>query len=553
MTLSRTPPRWTLPALLLLAVGVRLLCWARALMMMNDGVDFLWQAERLLAGDLDAVLAHPYHPLYGALSAAASLLTGDVLSGALAVSIGSGLALVGTTWWLARRLLPDEPWLPPAAALVAAISARAIQYGGDIQSDGLAAALWMLALAALLAAARAERPLRALALAGVFTGLGYLTRPEMLAATLPALVLVARRPDARARIAAALGYGLPLLALVLPYVLAMHAATGVWGLSLKPALQIPGDAGKRYIHQAPADSPLGAPIVFRDRVQAPRRLPTGDARRALEAATDSDAPAVAPSAETKDASMLSLPLGARDAGVTEAGRRTLDDLLHAARVELLLLAIFGIAALWRRSSRVIGATSLALGTWLGVAFAQHALNGYLTNRHMLPALVVLFPVAGMGVLVLARAGRSALSPSADAAGSASTRLGLRGWLARLLLTLALLESVRAGTEAQRDDHGGRLEALRWLTTQTEPHERFATHRRRDGFYAQRPVMICALPVNEAVLRRTLAESNTRWMVFDERRLHPWHSDWFERGLVEEVARFGEGEDVALVLRAHFGD
>ena len=53
---ARAVPRWVLPSLLLLAVAVRLFAWSRAAMMMNDGPDFLLQAERLLAGDLRAIL-----------------------------------------------------------------------------------------------------------------------------------------------------------------------------------------------------------------------------------------------------------------------------------------------------------------------------------------------------------------------------------------------------------------------------------------------------------------------------------------------------------------
>jgi len=558
---ERAVPRWILPSLLLLAVAVRLFAWSRAAMMMNDGPDFLWQAERLLAGDLRAMLAHPYHPLYGALAAGFALLTGDVLSGALCVSIGSGVLLTGTSWWLARRLLPDERWLPPAAALLAAVSARAVQYGADIQSDGLAAALWLLGLAALLAswqALRASRdaqpnattnatrdathtaprrnvaapparnPLPALALAGVFTGLGYLTRPELLALGVPALVVVLAARGLAARARAALAYGLPLLALLLPYVFAMHAETDTWGLSLKPSLQLAGLSSAPFVHQAPPDSPLGSPVAWRDRSRAPERPLTGDARRDAEA----DADAV----DTRDAALgpLSLldalpglgALSARGEGFGRASYAALDDFVHAARLEFLLLVAIGVALLWRRPNRLLRPTWFAWSCWLAVVVTQLALVGYATNRHLLPAIVVLIPLAGVGLLRLARG----------------------GVLTRVLLALLLLEALRAGTEEQRQDHLGRLQALAWVAEHTPEGARFATHRRRDAWYAQRPVLVTQMPVNDADFRRLLTEHDVHTLVFDERRLLEHHPDWLGENEFEELARFGEGEDVALVLR-----
>ncbi|GJM22925.1 MAG: hypothetical protein DHS20C15_28400 [Planctomycetota bacterium] len=549
---DRAPPRWILPSLLLLAVAVRLFAWSRAAMMMNDGPDFLWQAEQLLAGDVRAMLAHPYHPLYGALAAAFALLTGSVLSGALCVSVASGVALVGTSWWLARRLLPAERWLPVAAGLLAAISARATQYGADIQSDGLATALWLLGLAALLAAWQAARPTNtasrerstrvsdselaaspqaasssaprvhvgALLLAGVFTGLGYLTRPEVLALGLPALAVVLACRGVAGRVRAAVAYGVPLLVLLLPYVFAMHTETNTWGLSLKPSLQLSGLSSAPFVHQAPPDSPLGSPVAWRDRSRAPERPLTGAARRDAEAteAMEHNPPA------TRDAGMSLLAV--RGEPVARAAAAALDDFVHAARLELLLLAIVGVAALRRRRNALLGPTCFAWCCWMSVVVAQLALVGYATNRHLLPAIVVLLPISGVGLLHLARGGT----------------------LLRVLLALLLLEGLRAGTEEQRQDHWGRLEALAWVAEHTPEGARFATHRRRDAWYAQRPILVTQMPVNDADFQALITEHNVQTFVFDERRLLEHHPDWPTKKNLIEVARFGQGEDVALVLR-----
>ena len=64
------PPSWALPAILVVALGLRLLAWSQTTVMMSDGVDFLWQARNVLDGQLLDALAHPYHPLYGLAIAA---------------------------------------------------------------------------------------------------------------------------------------------------------------------------------------------------------------------------------------------------------------------------------------------------------------------------------------------------------------------------------------------------------------------------------------------------------------------------------------------------
>jgi len=122
------PPRWALLAVIVGAVAVRLWAWSWALQMTNDGVDFLWQAQRLLAGDFELMLRHPYHPLTGALIAALSWLPGGVISGAVAVSALSGALIVLAAHDLARMAFPHLRSAGLWAAVLAALPSRTIIY-----------------------------------------------------------------------------------------------------------------------------------------------------------------------------------------------------------------------------------------------------------------------------------------------------------------------------------------------------------------------------------------------------------------------------------------
>ncbi len=92
----------------------------------------------------------------------------------------------------------------------------------------------MLLLAAALAIGARAGDSRRAAIAGAAAGLGVLIRPETILAA--ALVPLAT-PISRARRALVLYAGAAAV-VIAPYVIGLHAASGVWGLSLKPAMNI---------------------------------------------------------------------------------------------------------------------------------------------------------------------------------------------------------------------------------------------------------------------------------------------------------------------------
>jgi len=534
------PGPWVLPALLAFALLVRAFAWGRALMMMNDGPDFLWQAQRFLDGDWAAALSHPYHPLYGGLAALGVVGGLGLEDAAITVSFLGGVLVVLAAWGMARLAFPEEPKAPVAAALVAAVAGRFVEFSSDIQSDGLFAGLAAVAFWAIFSAARAGGCKRRLLLAGVLTGLTYLARPEGLfvGCALGVWVLGSTAPFTR-RLAGLGVYAAGTLLLVAPYVVALHDVTGAWGLSLKPSLQFAGLRDAPVTHLAPADSPMGWPYV-------PARITNRKLRQQAaeaEAEAESSPPAVqAKESEPRQGSLspFSSPLfNLLGMQSTEAGNRgtwsravseSLKGYVAALRVELLLLIVPGLMALFRAHRRLaLALIAIQLG-WFAVTCWHLRTNDYITNRHFLIAHTVMLPVAGRGLLAFWQ----------------------RGAALRVVAVLILIVATISGTQPRRDDNGPRLEALAWVREHTSPEQAFATHRRRDGFYAERVAITTRMPVDDKVFARRIALEDTPYLVYDEEYLERYQPDWVPQGLVHEVQRFeAEGGDTVLVLEPRF--
>jgi tetratricopeptide (TPR) repeat protein len=184
--------------------------------------------EGLLAGRLipDAWIWTPGYPLLGAaLSFAGGPAVGLLEASVVAGIVGSGLLL----------LAGKRSAIAPAAAVALAAQPEAIRAAVRPLSESAALTLTVAAAVASVWAVRGGG-IRAAALAGAAGGFAVLTRPESALAVLPLGVLAVA--GARRRLRAAFAFTAPALLLVAPYVTALHGASGVWGLSLKPQLNV---------------------------------------------------------------------------------------------------------------------------------------------------------------------------------------------------------------------------------------------------------------------------------------------------------------------------
>ncbi len=518
--------RRTVAGLLLLVVALRLLSWRNATMMTNDGPDFLWQAQRLLDGDVAAALAHPYHPGYAAFSAAAALLTRDVLAGAVLVSILAGVLATWAAVAAARELLPERPRAAMAAGLLACVHSTSLTHTADVRSDGLYLALFAAACALLLAAVR--RGGWRWAAAGTTAGLAYLTRPEGLFLVLPAalaLVGAARAAGARRALAGGAAFAAALLLLATPYVLVIRELTGQWALSMKPSLAAAGFSGEGAVATLPPGCPLASSMVRRaDRGRsAPGPASTTPA---AQPATPPAAAAVVRGPDGEDSRADQRP---GETGIPRAVAESGGQLVSSARWDILVLALLGSAAAWRIGRAALLAGLAVLAAWVAAVTLHAWASGYLSQRHMLGPVQLLFPVAGAGLLAVWDATRW----RAAARVSAVFAVALLAW---------------GGIKPRHNDDAARLAGLAMARTATTAEQSLVVHRRKDGWYAGRRVIVVELPCRDDELRATMARENAALLVLEEDQLLHDAPHWLDGTQFAEIGRFTVGDETVLVLR-----
>ncbi|MGQ0723484.1 MAG: tetratricopeptide repeat protein [Candidatus Eiseniibacteriota bacterium] len=224
------PSRWA-AALVALAAGYRLFLAFRTFeppsLWLGDAEVYRRITEGLLAGRLipDAWIWTPGYPLLGAALAFA----GGPAAGLVAASVVAGVLGPVLLLRAGRRSA-----IAPVAALVLACEPETIRAAIRPLSESVAMFLVVATAVSSVWSARGGG-VRAAIIAGAAGGLAVLARPETVLAVGPlGLLAVVAAGSRRARHAAA--FALPALALVGPYVVALHSASGVWGLSLKPQI-----------------------------------------------------------------------------------------------------------------------------------------------------------------------------------------------------------------------------------------------------------------------------------------------------------------------------
>jgi len=524
---------FALPAILGVALAMRMLAWSRAEMMMNDGPHFLWQAQALFAGDWQAALGHHYAPGFAGATALALHVIDDPELAAVAVAMTSGLILVVAAWGLGRTAFPEIPGAAPASALVAAFNVRCVAYTSDVQADGLFAALFLCAAWALLAATRLDGCRKRAALGGLLIGLAYLVRLEALFLFLPLGLwclggLAATTPSFSRRMSVAAIALATSLICVLPYVIHIKEVTGHWGLSLKPSAEAVGLASPSLGVHLSETSPLKWPRVYRRPAPAP-----DDTESTPERPPDSGGflptgwmpipvvPAAPPSANSAPPAPGFSWLAAAHLSMTK--------FLRAIRLEYLLLILPGLVALGRRHRGLCRVLLLTILAWLALTILQLRLSGFLSTRHMMVPIALLLPVAGAGMTVLWHSGT---------------------WW-RVLVVLTMLESVEVAQRSYHDNHKPRLESLAWIEAHSQPDQLFGTHRQRDGWYARRVPLIVELPVRTEDMAAKMRVHDVPWLAFDLDKLEALQPEWLEQELLIEQARFGTGDETVVIYAPDF--
>jgi len=544
--------------IVLVAIVVRLVAWRSASQLAADGADYLWQAQRLVALDIDAALSHPFPPLYALAIAAGSYFTGDLPWAGVLVSILAGVLIVLAVHGLARLALPDRRDVACGAALLAALYPPIVLLTANVTADGLFLAFFLIAMRLLFAGEQSGKLRLRLFGVGLFLGLAWLTRAETAFLLLPVVAwlvvgLVRREsrrhrplPPRRLYLGAAALCALGLTLSLAPYSVMVRGV---------PALL--ADDVTRLAAAAPADSPLGSPSVGAPLAveMAPRSWLSPDTQRIAAALGGRVAAPV-----TTATPRFTWAEVANDSEAFRKPRQPIQRFVHAAQVyfasygqavlslgqllglDVLLLATIGLPVVVRRRAALLTMLLLLVAAWIALAAAQLMTRGALLSRDLLaPALLVL-PVAGAGVAWLwAETRRFPQRPA------------LLRWLGRavVLLVLALAGLSLAGVLG-RTDGEARHAALTWVRDHSAPGERVAVIERRDGWYAERPILAVGRPTDGVELSEVMKRHDVRLLVQRVDDVTEHAPELLDGRSFIERARFGEGPDAVVVLERPAG-
>ena len=521
-----SPSESGLPAGLRITVGLgillgvsawlRLQAWQHTHVIFNDGPIFLALAEAIADGRWEAVLGHPFHPLYPALVAAVYSVFGvGFETAAIWVSVLGGVLSVLGLFCAAKSAFGDEiAWM---TGWVVALHPWAIDFSSDVMSDGLYAGLFLMGFAAL--SEWNERPRLLLAIGcGIGAGLAYLVRPEGLGLCAVAIVVFAARGwrDASARrgvFVSALALVLATLALVGPLAAAVSEQTGHLTLTRKKSI-VELAAGRSGV-----------------RVE----LPTGEREAALPLPLSS----VRVSGSGFDRPPRTL------LGVGEAISRAMRTSLAAFRYEIALFAAIGLIVMRGTAFRkrlVLFALPAVLYSALLVLLVWGA--GYVARRHALAAWLPLTVFAAIGWrglhhLLVNRWTEPDSSPRARWTSPPAVCFGL-------VLVLALVWGNRDFRDRRIDRVPVRA-AANWLAEREGPGLVVGAQKMRVAYYAQ--ARYVPLPSGKSSsIEAALRHAGVEWLVIDERRVDDHRGlkagvgDWLHLVHVES----GEGGRV-LVL------
>ncbi|HEY65304.1 MAG TPA: glycosyltransferase family 39 protein [Caldilineae bacterium] len=253
--------RWAWPVIaVVIGLAVRIV-WAQAdRVVWGDEPFYLWLGQSWLTGHGYQFFGYSgthFSPLFPLIAGGLGLLLGDLERGSLVVYVITGALLALPLYGIARRVHGEQ-----AAALAALIAAVYPALTAGVLFWGTMTEPLFLLCAAVgiygLVRATQEGGLGAWAMAAIAFGLAYLTRTEGLLYFLVGLaawvILTWGRPVSLQRWLAGVGLYVVLFAvIILPYVIYLHQATGVWQLAEEAGAAFDTTTGLAYQDPAAFD------------------------------------------------------------------------------------------------------------------------------------------------------------------------------------------------------------------------------------------------------------------------------------------------------------
>lgn len=375
---GRRPAMW----ILVLGAAVRAIVSSRTDPVAFDSAIYFAMAQLLRAGSWDQVLAYPFPPLFPLLVASAEGVGAPTEAAGLFLAFALNLCVLLPLFFIARHLAGPRAAL--GAVFLWAVHPYAVRLSVRALSDTPTVLLVALALWLGLHALKLEKLLWAW-LAGMLSGLAYLTRPEGIEAALglAALYAIAAAPStpsslgvSRRILLRSAWVAAPLLGWALvasPYVSYISAQAGSLTLSKKKSVQ-----------------------AMVSSFSAPAPKPDKDLPPPPEKAPSLQPPAMAPSPPAPQPGWLGR--AARNVYIFQ------QPLVNGVYPVVLLLAVWGVIESRRGKVSVqhsafillTGLAGLHFLILVGVASDQGA--EYLGGHHFFLLVLYLIPFAGAGLV-----------------------------------------------------------------------------------------------------------------------------------------------------------
>ncbi len=461
-------------SLLSFAFLLRAICAWRVAVIFNDGPIFLAIAEEMGMGRWETAFSYDYHPLYSFLIYLFSGREIDPAFTGVLISIVAGSLAVPVLYVLLRQIWDRE--VATLGAFILAISPYSIRFSADVQSDALYLLLFIASVACLYRVLESPTFWGSVA-SGLLVGLAYLVRPEGLVVAVAGCVIFGifwlwRFWDAPMSLRAGLGLLLGVLIPTLPYFWFLNAETGTWQLSQKKSvfvllglMDLPVHRGGEIIWNWSSDAIYIVAFLFCLSFVFFWVCWVLRKSRALESVVTPRRILIVAFAWVVLISVL------KPAGVLEFVLTAVSTL----RPEILLVLLLGIWGGGLQAGRN-GSILLAVVFLMSVVILLALLMqyGYLSRRHVLPPLVLVFGYCAMGISFLST--RCSDSRFRLVAG----RRIRAGVMICALLTLISLP--KAWSDSRGEEFAGRL-AAEWLRSSSLGSGVLASERSKLAYYA----------------------------------------------------------------------
>ena len=246
------------------------------LLISRDSVDYIALSRHFARGEYKDLLAHDYHPLYQILTGLVGMVAGDFETAGYIVSIVMGTLAVIPLYYLGRNIFGETAGLVSAVLFV--FHPYMVRFSADVLSDPTYLCFFLSAVWFGYSGLEG-RGTRWFILAGAFSGLAYLTRPEGIGTLgLVGLWIIGGSIlNLRQNWWRMIGKGMTLLVAFLifamPYIFYLHEETGRWILTKKKSVGVligidelqspePAPPGQPSSMLAPDDEKRSFPGLF---------------------------------------------------------------------------------------------------------------------------------------------------------------------------------------------------------------------------------------------------------------------------------------------------